>query len=76
VGEEVRLRQQPLALGVAPDRRTTSRPPKPPALIASTAAARAAGFWSGATESSRSTMIASAARVRALASALGLEAGM
>ena len=55
---------------------TTSRPPKPPARAAMATSPRAATFWSGATESSRSRISASAANVLAFAKALALEPGM
>ncbi len=57
-------------------RMTTSRAPSPPLRTASATAARAAIFWSGATESSRSKMSASAGKVAAFAKALALEPGM
>ena len=57
-------------------RMTTSRPPKPPARTASATCSRAATFWSGATESSRSRISASAGNVLAFAKALALEPGM
>ena len=57
-------------------RMTTSRPPKPPLRTASVTCPRAATFWSGATESSRSRMRASAGKVEAFANALALEPGM
>src|SRR5574337_481623 len=54
---------------------TTSRPPKS-RLAASMTWARAISFESGATESSRSRMSASAGSVAAFANALALEPGM
>ena len=57
-------------------RTTTSRGPKPPALTASATCWRAAGLLCGATESSRSRMMASAGRLRAFSMARALEPGM
>jgi hypothetical protein len=53
-----------------------SRPPNPPARTSATTWSRAAALASGATESSRSRMTASAGRLRALAIARGFEPGM
>ena len=52
----------------------SSRAPNPSAAAA-TAASRAAGFMSGATASSRSSITTSAGRVRAFSIARALEAG-
>jgi hypothetical protein len=57
-------------------RTITSRAPKEPAVTASMTCWRAAALASGATESSRSRMTASAGRVRAFSIARALEPGM
>ena len=57
-------------------RTTTSRGPKPPAFTASITCWRADALASGATESSRSRITASAGSVRAFSIARAFEPGM
>ena len=57
-------------------RTTTSREPKPPALIAARTCSRASALASGAIESSRSRMTASTGSVRAFSMARALVPGM
>jgi hypothetical protein len=57
-------------------RMNTSRRPNPPAFTALTTCSRAAALESGATESSKSRIMPSAANVRAFSIALALEPGI
>ena len=57
-------------------RTMTSRVPNPPAVTASVTCLRAAALASGATESSRSRMTASAGKLRAFSIARAFDPGM